>query len=45
MKALLIIILAIIVAAVHCEILTLMAVLAGGVGFIGMIVNAKTGGE
>ena len=37
MKAIIIIILAIIVAAVHCEILTLMGILAGGVGFIGMI--------
>lgn len=37
MKAILIIILAIIVAAVHCEIITLMAILAGSVGFLGMI--------
>ncbi len=44
MKGLLIVITAVLCLCIRSEILSMMALLAGGIGFIGMIINARIGG-
>ncbi len=45
MKVIIITIAVILCFAIRSEILSMMALLAGGIGFIGMIINARIGGN